>query len=54
MNIKNKITVEQFISELQQFPKDAKVVIPSLDRHGYDTAFSPSPRYYENYNRVYL
>ena len=48
------MTVEQFIEELQKFPKDAKVVIPSEDMHGHTTAFSPSPWYYENYNRVYL
>lgn len=48
------MTVEQFISELQEFPKDAKVAIPGEDLHGHAFSSSPSPKYYENYNTVYL
>lgn len=48
------MTVEQLILKLQEFPQDAKVAIPSTDMHGHDTSFSPSPWYYENYDKVYL
>lgn len=49
------MTVEQFISKLQEFPKDAEVLI--LINVGPDTdpqCYIPEPEYYENQNKVYL
>lgn len=48
------MTVEQFISKLQEIPKDAEVVITYMDFLGEDHAYGPKPDYYENQNRVYL
>ena len=48
------MTVEQFIEELQEFPKDAKIAITGLDLRGHETSCPPSPKYYKNHNTVYL
>ena len=49
------MTVEQFIAKLQEYPKDAEVLI--LINVGPDTdsqCYIPEPEYYENQNKVYL
>lgn len=49
------MTVEQFISKLQECPKDAEVLI--LIKVGPDTdlqCYIPEPEYDENQNKVYL
>ena len=48
------MTIEQFISQLQEFPKDAKIAITGMDLHGHVTSSPPSPKYYKNHNTVYL
>lgn len=51
------MTVEQFISKLQEFPKDAEVVISQefgLGWGGHYTEYDPNPDYYPNQNKVYL
>ena len=49
------MTVEQLISKLQEFPKDAEVLIlidvgPKTDIQCH----IPDPEYYKNQNKVYL
>lgn len=48
------MTVEQFISKLQEFPKDAKVAITCVNLHNHEFSCAPNPKYYENHNTVYL
>jgi hypothetical protein len=49
------MTVEQLISNLQEFPKDAEVVICEFDSYrGEDVEKDPEPDYYPHQNKVYL
>ena len=49
------MTVEQFISKLQEFPQDAEVLILIDVGSGTDLqCHIPEPEYYENQNKVYL
>ena len=48
------MTVKQFISILQELPQNAEVVTTGVNLHGNESIYAPSPKYYENYNRVYL
>ena len=48
------MTVEQFISILQELPQNAEVVTTGVNLHGNEFTYAPNPKYYENYNRVYL
>lgn len=43
------MTIEQFISKLQEFPKDARII--QMDSY-YE--FEPKPKYDANINIVYL
>ena len=49
------MTVEQLIAKLQEYPKDAEVLI--LINVGPETdpqCYIPEPEYYENQNTIYL
>ena len=48
------MTVEQFISELQEFPQNAEIVVSGLDLRGHASSCPPNPKYYKNHHRVYL
>lgn len=49
------MTVEQFISKLQECPKDAEVLILINVGSGTDLqCYNPEPEYYEDQNKVYL
>ena len=48
------MTVEQFISELQEFPQDAKIAITCRDLHNHEFLCAPTPKYQKNFNTVYL
>ena len=51
------MTVEQLISKLQEFPKDAEIVIhyeSGFGWGGYYSECDPQPKYHPNQNKVYL
>ena len=48
------MTVEQFISKLQEFPKDAEVVKFYKFGFGGSNEYEPEIDYYPNQNKVYL
>ena len=48
------MTVEQFISKLQEFPKDAEVVKFYEFGFGGSNEYEPELDYYPNKNKVYL
>ena len=48
------MTIEQFISKLQEFPKDAEVIICEYNTYYGDLEKEPEPDYYPHQNRVYL
>ena len=49
------MTVEQFISKLQEFPKDAEVLILIANGSEKDLeCYNPEPDYYPHQNKVYL
>jgi hypothetical protein len=48
------MTVEQLISNLQEFPQDAEVVICEYNPYHGDLEKDPEPDYYPHQNKVYL
>mgnify|MGYP006874619467 CR=1 FL=1 len=49
------MTVGKLIELLQEFPKDAEVIICEFNSYsGEDIEKDPEPDYYPNQNRVYL
>lgn len=48
------MTVEQFISKLQEFPQNVEVVTTGVNLRGNEFTYAPNPKYYENYNKVYI
>lgn len=49
------MTVKQLISNLQEFPQDAEVIICEFNPYrGEDLEKDPEPDYYPHQNRVYL
>ena len=48
------MTVEELILKLQEFPKDAEVVICEYNPYYGDLKKDPEPDYYPNQNKVYL
>lgn len=48
------MTIEQLISNLQEFPQDAEVVISEYNSYHGDLEKDPEPDYYPHQNKVYL
>lgn len=48
------MTVEELIELLQEFPKDAEVVIYEENPYHGDLEKDPEPDYYPHHNKVYL
>ena len=48
------MTVEEFIINLQEFPKDAEIVSLTTDDYGDTIECRPEPIYYEDIDKVYL
>ena len=48
------MTVKQFISILEELPQNAEVVTTGVNLHGHECTYAPDPKYYEDYNRVYI
>ena len=48
------MTVEQFISKLQEFPKDAEIVSLTKDEYGDTIECFPELMYDKDINKIYL
>lgn len=48
------MTIEQLISNLQEFPQDAEVVISEYNSYHGDLEKDLEPDYYPHQNKVYL
>jgi hypothetical protein len=48
------MTVEQLISNLQEFPQDAEIVSLTSDEYGDTVECLPEPIYHKDIDKVYL